>query len=149
MPEAASFVDFSIKLFTDPEEIDEMAKKLYEGAIKEIDKYADIGIEAFICPSDLGDTKSPYFSPDQMERFVFPYMQKWAAYIKKKNGYSILHSDGNINVYMDDIANSGINALQAIDPTAGMDIVALQNKYSNKICLCGNLDVGDAEYRGS
>lgn len=142
MPEASVFEDFSVKMFTNPEEIDDQARQLFESAIKEIQEYAEIGIEAFLSPSDLGDNRSPYFDPDQMDRFILPYMQKWATYIKEINGYSILHSDGNINMYMDEIVDTGINALQAIDTLASMDIVALQATYSDRLCLCGNMDIG-------
>ena len=142
MPEAAAFVDFSVKMFTNPEEVDEQARQLYKSAIAEVREYADIGIEAFISPSDLGDTRSPYFDPDQMDRFILPYMKDWAAFIRELGGYSIVHSDGNINMYMDAITATGINGLQAIDSLAGMDIVSLQKTYSDRLCLIGNMDIG-------
>lgn len=142
MPDAENFVDFSIRLLTYPEEIDKIAEKTFMEGQDQVKKYADMGVEAFLTASDLGESQNPYFSPDQMERFIYPYLSKWAETIKKSGGYSILHSDGNINPYMDQIAVSGINALQAIDPNAKMDIAELQNRFHESLCLCGNFDIG-------
>ena len=142
MPEADQFMDFSLKMFTHPEEIDAMAKENLELAQNDIKQLADIGIKAFMSASDLADSRSPYFAPDQMERFITPYMHKWSNFIRTLGGYSILHTDGNINMYMDIIASSGINGLQALDPTADMNIVALHEKYSDSLCFCGNIDIG-------
>ncbi|MFC2129693.1 uroporphyrinogen decarboxylase family protein [Bacteroidota bacterium] len=142
MPDAANFVDFSIKLLTFPEEIDINARKTFEQGKKQLTKYANMGVEAFLSASDLGESQNPYFSPEQMERFIYPYLSKWAEAVKELGGFSILHSDGNINPYMDEIADSGINALQAIDPTAKMDIAELQMLYHERLCLCGNVDIG-------
>ena len=77
-----------------------------------------------------------------LQRFVYPYLNRWVESIKDIGGYSILHSDGYILPYMDDIVASGVHALQAVDPTAGMDIYALQESYKGRLCLCGNMDNG-------
>jgi uroporphyrinogen decarboxylase len=142
IPDASIYVDFSIQMMTNPEEIDEIAAKTFHEGIESIKKFRDLGIETFYTASDLADSHSPYFDAAQMERFIYPYLAKWAETIKNLEGYSILHCDGNINPYMDNIASSGINGLQAIDPTANMNLYSLQQTYSQKLCLCGNLDLG-------
>ena len=43
---------------------------------------------------------------------------------------------------LDFIADSGINALQAIDPTAGMNLSEVQQRVGRRISLCGNIDCG-------
>ncbi len=35
-----------------------------------------MGVEAFMTALDLGESQNPYFSPDQMERFINPYMDE-------------------------------------------------------------------------
>jgi uroporphyrinogen decarboxylase len=129
-------------MMTNPEEIDEIAAKTFREGCESIKKFRDLGIETFYTASDLADSHSPYFDAEQMERFIYPYLSKWAETIKNTGGYSIMHCDGDINVYMDKIASIGINGLQAIDPTAKMNLYSLQQTYSQKLCLCGNLDLG-------
>jgi uroporphyrinogen decarboxylase len=55
--------------------------------------------------------------------------------------YAILHTDGDINPCLEDLASSGIHALQAIDPVAGMDIRDMR-RVGGKVCLCGNMHCG-------
>lgn len=142
IPDASEYVDFSLKMLMYPEEIDTIAAKTFENGLEQIKKFRDVGIETFYTASDLADSHSPYFDAEQMERFIYPYLTKWAEAIKSAGGFSILHCDGDINVYMDKIATTGINGLQAIDPTAKMDLYSLLQTYSQNLCLCGNIDLG-------
>ncbi len=142
IPDASIYVDFSIQMMMNPEEIDELASKTFHEGCERIKKFRDVGIETFYTASDLADSHSPYFDAAQMERFIYPYLSKWVETIRSFGGYSIMHCDGNINAYMDKIASSGINGLQAIDPTAKMDLFFLQKTYHKELCLCGNLDLG-------
>ena len=53
---------------------------------------------------------------------------------------AVVHTDGNIELYAEEIARTPLNGLQAIDPLAGMDIIALKQGAGRGLCLCGNLD---------
>ena len=45
--------------------------------------------------------------------------------------------------------STGIDALHSIDPISGMDIGEVKEKYGDKVCLCGNIDVGYILLRAS
>jgi uroporphyrinogen decarboxylase len=51
----------------------------------------------------------------------------------------IMHSDGSLNVIMDDIVQMKISGFNPIQRNAGMDIAALKQKYGNRLCLIGNI----------
>ncbi len=142
MPDATEYMDFSVKMFEHPEEIDERAEQTFQQGIDEAKKLIDLGVQAVFTPSDIADNHGPYFNPEQMQRFILPYLQKWAERIRDLGAYAILHTDGNIMPHLHEIAVSGIHALQAIDPTAGMNIREVKDKVGDKICLCGNIDCG-------
>ncbi len=93
-----------------------MAEEYYQQAIDAAKKYRDCGIEAVFTASDVADNAGPFFNPEQMKRWILPYLTKFAESIRELGMYSILHSDGNLKNYIDDIANTGVDALQAIDP---------------------------------
>jgi uroporphyrinogen decarboxylase len=40
------------------------------------------------------------------------------------------------------IAATGIDALQAVDPVAGMDMRRAKEMVGGRLCLCGNMDCG-------
>ncbi|MEF9924642.1 MAG: hypothetical protein RR854_08740, partial [Muribaculaceae bacterium] len=74
--------------------------------------------------------------PDQLERYIYPYLNQWNLYIKSCGMRSIMHTDGNINDALIHIANSGINGLQALDSTANMDIATVQKQFEKQLCVC-------------
>ena len=142
MPGADDYLEFSYKLFEAPEDIDKIAIEVNNNGISSMRNFFDIGFKAFLTASDIADNHGPFFDPEQMDRFIIPYLKKFAAEAKKYGAFSLMHTDGNINSYLDLIAESEVSAIQAIDPVAGMDIQDVQTRYSDKLCVCGNLDCG-------
>lgn len=142
MPGATEYMEFAYKLIDEPEAIDQLAKQCLENGLRMARRLREVGIEALVTASDIADNRGPYFRPEQMERFVLPYLRKWAAEIKALGAYSILHTDGNIMPCLEAIADSGVNAIQAIDPTAGMDLYETKRQVGDRLCLCGNMDCG-------
>lgn len=134
--------EFCFKLLEDPDGIDEMVRHCLDRGIEKAMRFKDCGIEAIFSASDIADNSGPFFSPDQMDRWILPYLTKWSDAIRNMGMYSILHTDGNVTQYIDAIASSGVDAIQAIDPVAGMDMRKTQEIVGNRLCLCGNVDCG-------
>ncbi len=142
MPEATEYVEFSYKLFDAPEEIDERVRKEFEGGLANVRRLRDCGADVLMIASDLATNHGPFFSPEQMDRFILPYMRKWAEEVRALGAYAIVHSDGNLMPCIEGIADSGVHALDAIDPTAGMDMRTTKDQVGDRLCLCGNVDCG-------
>ena len=53
----------------------------------------------------------------------------------------IKHTDGEIMPLIDMIVDSGIDCLDPIDPTAGMDLAEIKMKYGKRIAIKGNVDL--------
>jgi len=134
--------DFCYRLFNDPGSVDQMAQDRLRDAIEVAKRFRDCGAEAIVSPSDIADNHGPFFNPEQMDRWILPYLTKWSNAIKEMGMYAILHSDGNLTPYMDAIASTGLDAIQAIDPLAGMDIRKTKDIVGRRLCLCGNIDCG-------
>ena len=60
----------------------------------------------------------------------------------------ILHSDGNLEALLPQLLPLGFQGLHPIDPS-GMDIVEMKQKYGDKICLLGNIDLRHTLTRGT
>lgn len=142
MPDAASYADFCYKLLEAPQEIDEIARGTLRAGLEAVKQARDAGVEAVYTASDLADNRGPFFRPNQLDRFVWPYLNEWVARVKEMGLYTIIHTDGNIMPMLDGIAASGIHALQAIDPVAGMDMGEVKRHIGDRVCLCGNVDCG-------
>jgi uroporphyrinogen decarboxylase len=99
-------------------------------------------VEAVYVAADMADNHGPFFNPKQMARYILPYIRKMAEKLKEMGMYVMLHTDGDLTPVLSDLADTGIHALQAIDPVAGMDIKKVKAEVGDRICLCGNVDTG-------
>jgi len=143
MPPTTSdaYQSFCYRLYDEPEEIDREAVATLAVGLEEVRRASDLGADAVCNACDIADNHGVFFSPAHMERFWYPHFHQWTRQVKGLGLYSILHSDGNLMSLLDPLADSELHALQAIDPTAGMDIVAAHAQVKGKLCLCGNLDL--------
>ncbi|MHB9134395.1 MAG: uroporphyrinogen decarboxylase family protein [Armatimonadota bacterium] len=135
-------LEFCYRLVDDPEGMDQLARDLLRGALDMARRLRDCGADAVISASDMADNSGPFFNPAQMERWILPYMTQWSQAIREMGLFSILHTDGNLTRYMDAIAATGLDAMQAIDPVAGMDMRTAKDIAGTRLCLCGNIDCG-------
>lgn len=135
-------MEFCCRLVDEPESIDVMSEERLQNALELARRFRDCGAEAVLCPADIADNSGPFFNPDQMNRWILPYLKKWSEAVREMGMYSILHSDGNLTKYLDAIAATGLDALQAIDPVAGMDMLKAKKIVGDRLCLCGNIDCG-------
>ena len=142
MPLADDYLAFSYRLFDAPKQVDEQARATLRYGIESARKIRELGAEMLFTASDIADNHGVFFNPAQMERFILPYLRMWADEVRALGGWSVLHSDGNLNACLDALADSGLHALQAIDPVAGMDIRSVKDQVAGRLCLCGNIDCG-------
>jgi uroporphyrinogen decarboxylase len=53
----------------------------------------------------------------------------------------IFHSDGYLYDEIPNIIACGFDAIQSIQPSAGMDIEKIKKEFGDQICLMGNVDL--------
>jgi uroporphyrinogen decarboxylase len=142
IPEADNYLEFAYMLFDRPGEVDEMARRQLKKGIEIAKRARDAGADGLCAACDIADNKGMYFNPQQLDRFFLPYLAEWSHEVKVMELKSILHSDGDLTSVLDNLAATELNGLQAIDPVAGMDIVDVKKKVGDRLCLCGNMDLG-------
>jgi uroporphyrinogen decarboxylase len=141
-PGEAGYEDFCYQLFDAPEEIDAQAQETLAAGLEFAKKARDLGADTVFDACDIADNHGVFFSPAQLERFWLPYLHKWATAVRDMGLYTILHSDGNLTKILDLLADSPLQALQAIDPIAGMDLARTKQQVGDRLCLCGKVDCG-------
>jgi uroporphyrinogen decarboxylase len=135
-------VEFCQALRDAPEEIDALARRTLAQGLEKAQRFRDVGADIAMTASDIADNSGPFFKPHQMERFVFPYLEAWSDGVHALGMGSLLHSDGDLTPHLDRIAGTSLDALQAIDPVAGMDLLRSKEIVGDRLCLCGNVDCG-------
>ncbi len=140
IPMREDYVDFAYRLYDAPDEIDDLAEQKLQEGIKAAKRFFELGVEIGLTTSDLADNHSTFMNPRQLDRYVWPYLDRWVDALRKLGMFSILHSDGNLNSCLDRIADLGVDCLQAIDPTARMSMHKVKQTVGRRLCLSGNVD---------
>lgn len=100
----------------------------------------DEGADIILTGDDYAYRAAPIMSPETFKEFVLPYLREMVNLAKSKGVPFIKHTDGNILPIIDMIVDSGIDALDPLEPIAGIDIGLIKEKYGDRIALIGNID---------
>ena len=111
-----------------------------KAAIETAKYMMDLGAEALVVYDDYGHKTGPFISPRDFRKLIAPCLREFTRTCHKRGVKVLLHSDGNLNQILDDIVNTGIDALHPWEPQANMNIIEGKKRYGNRICLVGNVD---------
>ncbi len=123
--------------------VDEATQEAERGMRAQIDwgkQQLEAGADGVVMCSDVAFNNGPFLPPALIERLITPNVYLWAHAFRELGAITIWHTDGDMTPLMPMIADAGVTALQAIDPIAGMDIVALKKEYYGRLTLIGNLN---------
>ena len=140
IPDGEHLYEFVIDLYDNPEDVKERNEKSLLNGIALQNKLLDAGADGILNACDVAFNSGPFISPQLMDEFFFPYFNRWVDSLKSQGIPSIWHTDGNIMPIMDRTLESGVTAIQCVDPLGGMDIVKLKKQVGNRLALIGNLD---------
>jgi len=79
----------------------------------------------------------PFFSPAVFRDLVLPRYRRVAEKITIP---WVIHSDGNVLPFLEDLLSLGIAGLHPIEKGA-LDIRAMKREYGDRLCLLGNVDL--------
>ena len=140
IPKGDQIDEFVRILYDDPDSMYVTAEKMLKDSIEAQKRYIDIGADGIGTCTDIAFKTGTFLSPAQLDEYLFPYFNRWVESVKKEGLYSIWHTDGDLNAIMPRIIESGVSALQCVDPLANMDIIKLKEQVYGKLALIGNLD---------
>lgn len=103
----------------------------------------EAGADIIVAGDDYASNRSPLMFPDLFRKFILPRLKKFVDAVHEEGGYIIKHSDGNIWPLLDMIVDTGIDAINPMEPVAGMDIGEVKKRYGSRVCLVGNIDCGE------
>lgn len=100
-----------------------------------------VGAKLFIVADDVGYKNREFIPTELWRKLFFKKYQEIVQLIHQKNHKIIIHSDGYISDMMDIFIDLGFDAVQSLEPNAGVDILSLFKRFQNEICFIGNLDI--------
>lgn len=98
-------------------------------------------IDIFFFGNDFGGQNGPLLSEKLFRRFVFPHLTRSVQLSHDYDLKAMMHCCGGIAPLIPAMIETGLDGLQAIQPTCrGMDLAALKAKYGDQIVFNGAID---------
>lgn len=140
---------FSFAIVDQPDLLAEMFRRVGETQIAVFKKIVEMDqIGAMWYGDDLAYKTGTMIHPKYLRKYLFPYLQQMGEICQQKNIPFVMHSDGNLWSVMPDLLDAGLNALHPIEPLA-MDSVELKTKLGDRLCLLGNIEIGETLTMGT
>lgn len=139
MPPGNQIMDFAVDLYEHPDDLHRQAEKKCQDAIELAKWQADQGADFICINSDFGFNDGPFISPDMFAEFVTPYLARIVEKVHDLGLKTILHSDGDLRLILDQLVATGIDGYQSIDPQGHMDIAKVKKQYGEHLILMGNV----------
>ncbi|OHB71133.1 MAG: hypothetical protein A2V70_14350 [Planctomycetes bacterium RBG_13_63_9] len=105
-------------------------------------RMVEAGADVIVFGDDYADKNSTLMSPKHFREFILPGLKRCVDAAHEAGAYVVKHTDGNIMGVIDMIVDTGIDALNPLEPQAGMDIGLIKHQYGDRIALVGNIDCG-------
>jgi len=134
------FENLAAALYEEPELLTELIEAADAFRTKLGLKLIEAGCTALYVANDMGMNGSTLISPDQLRAFFFPSLKKQIAAWKAAGGRVILHSCGNVNAVLEDLADMDIDAINNIQVKAGMNLADVKARIGDRVTVVGNVD---------
>ncbi|NLC68847.1 MAG: hypothetical protein GX754_08760 [Clostridiaceae bacterium] len=91
-------------------------------------------------PDDMGYKNNQFFSLKMYRELLKPVHKKAVDWAHAKGVKTHLHSCGNINPFIPELIEIGIDCLNPLEVKAGMDPIELKNKYGKDLVFHGGIN---------
>lgn len=132
--------NFMMNLYDDPDFIDEVLTKCTDFFIQGGLMMAEAGVNALVFADDYGSNTAPLVSPEHFTRHILPQVRRMVGAFRKIGIPVIMHSDGNINLFIDSLVKTDISGYHPVERAAGMDLAEMKRRFGKKISFLGNVN---------
>jgi len=128
---------FSLALYDNRPFVEAVLDRYCAWMLVVAERVCALGFDAFISTDDMAFNSAPFFSRKVFRELVMPRFEEVAEKITIP---WIIHSDGNIIPFVDDLLSLGIAGLHPLEKGA-VDIAQVKRDYGDRLCLLGNVDL--------
>lgn len=131
-----------IALIEDPEWCVEIFNHYLDVDIALFQMVWDAGyrFDAISWPDDMGYKQNQFFSLRAYRELLKPVQQRAIEWAHAKGAKAHLHSCGDVNPFVPELVEMGLDALNPLEVKAGMDPISLKKKFGGKLVLHGGIN---------
>ncbi len=131
-----------IALVEDPDWLSDIFNHFLDVNLALLDRVWDAGysFDSVFWPDDMGYKHSQFFSLRTYRRVLKPVHQRAIEWAHAKGVKAHLHSCGDVNPFVPELVEIGLDALNPLEVKAGMDPIALKQTYGDRLVLHGGIN---------
>ena len=138
---SVGMADFMLKLYDDPAFIERVLDLTTEHCVHFVEEVCKRDIWGVFIAEDMGSSAGLLMRPDQLQRLWKPHIAQVIEPMKARGVIPLLHSDGDIHEMIPTIVDVGFQGLQPLQPCGKLDIYEVKERWGDRLCLFGNIDV--------
>lgn len=127
-------------MYQDPSFIRKVIEKLTDFNVEMIKRLYESGADFIVSEGDYCESKGPMVPLRFFREVIFPNLKRQVGEAHRRGIKFIKHTDGNINPLLEDLSKL-VDGLHSLDPSAGVDIGKVKQKYGDRLILIGNVAV--------
>jgi len=132
--------EFLVRMVTDPEFVRRAVDVYVNRSIVYIEAMLDAGCDAVMTTDDYSDNRGPIMGPERFREFVLPGLVRQVQAAHARGKYFIKHTDGNVWRILDTFIDAQVDGWHGIQPSIGMDLRLLKERYRGKLCFFGGVN---------
>lgn len=135
-------VGLCMAYYDHPDMVRDMLDTIGDTCLKVLERVSDyVTIDVLCVHEDMAGKTGPLVGERQIDEFIGPYYRRiWDAVRTAGARLFSQDSDGNMEPVIEAFLRAGVNCMYPCEPQAGMDIVALRNKYGRRVAFKGGID---------
>jgi uroporphyrinogen decarboxylase len=149
IPDGSNMADIVKRVYTDFGKVAREMRHSVDVSIEGIGMQVDAGADVVVDCTDFCLKEGPFFKPSIYKDLIFPHLKLLVDAAHRRGIHFITHTDGNLWPILEDLVNTGMDALHSLDPSAGMRISDVKGLYGERLALCGNVDAASLLAYGS
>jgi len=134
--------NFLIDMIENPKFVHELIEVTQSYDLRANERMIQAGVEVLVLGDDYADKNSTLMSPKHFREFIFPGLKRAVQRAHEAGAYVVKHTDGNIMPIIEMIIEAGVDAINPLEPAAGMDIGYIKQQYGDRVAIVGNIDCG-------
>lgn len=132
--------DLLVDYFEEPQFVHDLARTVIDYKIQVAEAAIELGADVIVSGDDYAHRQAPIMSVKHWEEYSLPYIEELVKAVHRKGVPHIKHTDGNIWSILGQMVDVGIDAIDPIEPIAGMDIGEVKERYGDRVAVIGNVD---------
>jgi hypothetical protein len=116
------FEEFLVELVEQPRLAHALVDRVGEFNLRMAQHLLECGVHAISFPDDLGYNTALFISPHLYQEFFYPWHRRVAELCHSHGAYVNMHSHGNLNAIMPLLVEAGIDILNPVGPSDGMNL---------------------------